>query len=53
MAKNRKGKGKEYGRKFKENKVRNSVSNVLSGRGSQSDFDVAFDKFDKQLNKNK
>lgn len=47
--KNRKGKGREYGQKFKANQIKSAQNRVFSGHGTDSDFDTVFDQFNKKL----
>lgn len=45
MSGNRKNRGREYGKQFKIKKTNSAVARVLNGRGSNADFNIAFDKF--------
>lgn len=48
MAKKRKGLGKQYGKKFVEKQNRDAKNRVYSGKGTDKDFDIVFDSFNKK-----
>jgi hypothetical protein len=49
MSKNRKNKGREYGKKFKADRIKRAMYKVHSGQGDDSDFDIVFEQHRKML----
>lgn len=45
MTKNRKNRGREYGKNLKARKVKDAIQRILKSRGSSDDLNIAIDKW--------